>query len=98
MTAWVYILLCADGSYYVGSARGDLGKRIDEHHVGRYGGYTAIRRPLRLVFSQECQQIADAIALERRIKGWRRDKKEALVRGDFHLLPALAKRGRTAGS
>jgi predicted GIY-YIG superfamily endonuclease len=46
-----------------------------------------------LVFSQDFQQITDAISAERQIKGCRRHKKEALIRGDIHLLPLLAKRG-----
>ena len=48
----MYILRCADSSYYVGSARGTLEHRIAEHEAGIYGGYTASRRPVRLVFSQ----------------------------------------------
>jgi putative endonuclease len=56
-------------------------------------GYTATRRPVRLVFSQWFERITDAIAAERQIKGWSRAKKEAVIRGDFEALPALAKRG-----
>jgi putative endonuclease len=43
-----------------------------------------------LVFAQEFQRITDAIAAERQVKGWRREKKEALIRGDWDALPALA--------
>jgi hypothetical protein len=45
-----------------------------------------------LVFSQHFQRIEDAISAERQIKGWRREKKEALIRGDYAALPALARR------
>ena len=91
MTAFVYILRCNDGSYYVGSTR-DLENRVDKHNAGFYGGYTARRRPVELVHSQEFGRIEDAIAAERQIKGWNRAKKEALMRGDFVALKALSKR------
>jgi predicted GIY-YIG superfamily endonuclease len=42
MGAFVYMLRCADASYYVGRATGDdLSKRIAEHETGAYPGYTA---------------------------------------------------------
>jgi putative endonuclease len=92
--AWLYILRCADGSYYVGTARGRLEQRIAEHNSGHFGGYTARRRPVTLVYSEWFNQITDAIAAERQIKGWSRAKKEALIRGDFEGLRQLAKRRR----
>ena len=80
MSAFVYILRCADGSYYVGSARGaTLDKRVGEHQGGEIDGYTSTRRPVTLVFSEQFDRITDAIAAERRIKGWSRVKKEALI-------------------
>ena len=91
--AYVYILRCADGSYYTGSTRQGLEQRVAEHNAGHYGGYTATRRPVELVFSQWFERITDAIAAERQIKGWSRAKKEALIRGDFEALKMLAKRG-----
>ena len=94
MGAFVYILLCADGSYYVGSTRGLLERRVAEHNAGQMDGYTARRRPVVLLWAQEFDRITDAIAMERRVKGWSRAKKEALVRGDFDALQALARRGR----
>lgn len=91
MSAFVYMLRCSDGSYYVGSARGSLEKRIEEHNAGAFGGYTARRLPISLVFQQEFQQITDAIAAERQIKGWSRAKKEALINGDFARISLLAR-------
>ncbi len=71
MGGFVYMLQCADGSYYVGSATGDdLSKRIAEHELGTYPGYTYARRPVRLVWSEHFERITDAIAIERKIKGW----------------------------
>ncbi len=92
MSAFLYILLCADGSYYVGTSRGDLEKRMAEHSTGHFGGYTAKRLPVELVFHQHFDRIADAVAAERQVKGWRREKEEALIRGDMAALPALSKR------
>jgi len=47
------------------------------------------------VWAQQCQQITDAIAIERQIKGWSRAKKEALIRGGYAMISLLAKRGTT---
>jgi putative endonuclease len=88
--AYVYILRCTNGAYYVGTTRGMLEKRIGEHNEGLFDGWTAKRRPVELVFQQHFVNITDAIAMERQIKGWRRAKKEALIRGDFSSLPELS--------
>ena len=93
MGAFVYILRCADASYYVGSATGDdLGKRVSEHQAGARPGYTFHRRPIELVWSDHFDRITDAIAVERQIKGWSRAKKEALICGDWSALSRLAQR------
>ena len=94
MNAFVYILRCSDGSYYVGSVRGSLERRIDEHNAGKYGGYTSARLPVSLVYSQDFERITDAIAAERKLKGWSRAKKEALIAGDFDRLKDLARSRR----
>ena len=91
--ASIYILLCADGSYYTGITRRSVEERISEHAQGLMPGYTFTRRPLKLVFSEHYERIVDAIAAERRIKGWSRAKKEAYIRGDFSALTELSKRG-----
>jgi putative endonuclease len=90
--AFLYIARCADDSYYTGTARSGLERRIAQHNAGTFDGYTAKRRPVTPVFSQWFDRIADAIAAERQVKGWSRAKKEALVRGDFDQLPNLAHR------
>lgn len=91
MPAYLYMLRCIDGSYYVGKTQSSLEQRISQHNTGHFGGYTATRRPVTLVFHQEFQQITDAIAAERQLKGWSRAKKEALIRGDYELLHTLAR-------
>jgi putative endonuclease len=91
--AYVYMLRCADGSYYVGSATGDdLTRRMAEHETGAYRGYTFTRRPVELVWSEHFDRITDAIAAERQLKGWTRAKKEALIRGDWSAIQILARR------
>jgi len=93
MGAFVYMLQCADGSYYVGCSTGDdLWKRVAEHETGAYRGYTYTRRPIRLVWSEHFDWITDAIAVERKIKGWSRAKKEALIRSDWSEISLHAKR------
>ena len=92
MSTYVYILRCADASYYVGITRDVLEKRLAKHQSGAFCGYTVHRRPVMLVYHQEFERIEDAVAAERQIKGWRREKKEALIRGDYEALPPLARR------
>ena len=86
----VYILRCADGSYYVGTSQGSLEQRIAQHDAGTFDGYTARRRPVTPVFHDHFERITDAIAAERQVKGWQRDKKEALIRGDYAALRELS--------
>jgi putative endonuclease len=89
---WVYILLCADDSFYVGSAR-DLESRLQQHAVGVADAYTKTRRPLQLAWAQECEHMEDAYVLEQKIKGWRREKKLALINGRYGDLPRLSRSG-----
>ena len=92
MAAWTYLLRCADGSYYAGCTT-NINQRLGEHQAGTFGGYTAARRPLEMVWAEEFQTIDQAIALERQLKRWSRLKKEALIRGDFSALHGLSKKG-----
>jgi putative endonuclease len=89
--AWMYIPECADGSYYVGSTN-NLERRIWEHNEGIAAKYTARRRPVKLVYSAEFASIAEAYACEKQVQGWGRAKREALIRGDYAALPALARK------
>jgi putative endonuclease len=91
----VYILRCADGSYYTGSAA-DLSKRLWEHETGASpAAYTYSRRPVKLVWtSEEVKYYYDALRYERQIKGWSRAKKEALIRGEFDAIHEIVKAER----
>ena len=88
-SAWVYILKCSDNSYYVGCTD-NLIRRMNEHVRGIYKGYTYTRLPIELVYSQSFDNINDAMKTEKQIKGWTRNKKEALIKGDFKLLHNFA--------
>ena len=88
----IYILICADESYYVGMTS-DLEKRMTRHDNGFYeNSYTSSRRPVRLVFNQKCRNFKTTMLLEKQIKKWSRAKKEALISGEFELLPELSKK------
>ncbi len=94
MPYYVYILKCADGSYYTGSAA-DLGKRIYEHQQGlEPSAYTFHRRPVQLVWNEEIETYNEALLHEHQIKGWSRAKKEALLRGDFQAIHEIVKNER----
>jgi predicted GIY-YIG superfamily endonuclease len=95
---YVYMLQCRDGSYYVGHTD-DLERRVLEHEDGVIPGYTATRRPVRLVFVCELSTREEALARELQVKGWSRAKKEALIRGDWDKIRQLARRRvRAAGT
>jgi putative endonuclease len=87
---FVYILLCSDNSYYTGVTN-DLERRLYEHENGiDPGSYTCKRRPVKLVFHEMFNDAIQAIAFEKQVKGWNRKKKEAIINGDWHLLPGLS--------
>ena len=90
--AYLYIVRCADGSFYIGTTRTSLEIRIAQHNAGTFEGYTKSRRPVELVFSQWFDSITDAIESERKMKKWSRAKKAAFIHGDIVSLCALAKR------
>ena len=87
----VYILRCADGSYYTGLTKQPMESRLWEHSEGVYDGYTKKRRPVALVFTETYDRMLHAIARERQIKGWSRAKKEALIALRYHRLPDLSR-------
>ena len=95
MTAWVYILRCADGSYYTGLTTA-LDQRMAQHRAGTFDGYTASRLPLDCVWTGAFQSIHEAIDYERRVKRWTRAKKEALIARDWERLQTLASRAGPA--
>lgn len=86
------MLRCSDSSYYTGMTS-NLEQRIQEHESGKFpDSYTHELRPVELVFSHTFDNTYDAILWERRIKGWSRKKKEALIRDDWETIQKLAKK------
>jgi predicted GIY-YIG superfamily endonuclease len=85
----VYILRCADGSYYTGHTD-NLEMRFAQHKEGKIDSYTAKRLPVSLEFAQEFVTRIEALEMEMRIKGWSRKKKEALMRGDWKEIQRIA--------
>lgn len=79
MSAWgVYILRCADGTFYTGCAK-DLAAREAAHNAGRGAKYTAGRRPVALVYSEPCESLGAALRREHELKRLSRAGKAALV-------------------
>jgi len=90
MSFWAYMLHCRGGAYYTGHTD-NLTHRMAQHESGEFPGFTADRLPVALVWSQEFPTRIEALEAERRIKGWSRAKKMALIRGDWNRISVLAK-------
>ena len=86
----MYILECADGSYYTGSTN-NLERRLQQHQNGEGANYTKKHLPVKLVYFEEFQRIDDAFYREKQVQGWSRKKKEALINGCFDKLSNLSK-------
>ena len=75
---FVYMVRCADGTLYTGYAR-DPARRAEVHNTGRGAKYTAKRRPVTLVYSEECSSRSDALRREYQVKSLTKAAKEALA-------------------
>ncbi|APA66352.1 MULTISPECIES: GIY-YIG nuclease family protein [Maribacter] len=92
ITYYVYILECADNSFYTGITS-NLIQRLESHQSGKYkNSYTSKRRPVILAFYCEFTDPNLAIETEKRIKKWSQAKKNALIAGEYEKLPNLAKK------
>jgi putative endonuclease len=89
MAFWTYLLRCSDGRFYAGHTD-NLERRIAQHQHGGFCDFTARRQPVALVWSETFPTRIEALETERRIKGWTRTKKEALIAGDWARLHELA--------
>ena len=90
----VYILKCSDDTYYTGLTK-ELEARIHQHKMGVYPeSYTFPRRPVELVWSVVAESYREAFQWERKIKGWSRAKKEALISGDIEGIHEIVKKKR----
>ncbi|KJF45457.1 GIY-YIG nuclease family protein [Draconibacterium sediminis] len=85
-TFYVYIVKCSDESYYVGVTN-DIERRLEEHNKGiSANSYTYKRRPVKLVFYETYNDFQIAEQWEKRLKGWSRKKKEALIEKNWKKL------------
>ena len=79
MPYYCYLLQCSDGSFYCGWTT-NLEKRLACHNRGSASRYTRIRRPVKLVYYEECQDRSAAMKHERRIKSFSHSQKQVLVK------------------
>ena len=89
MKGFMYILECADDSYYTGSTK-DLELSLLQHQNGEGANHTKKRLPVKLVYYEEFDRIDKAFYREKQVQGWRRKKKESLINGEFGKLPDLS--------
>ncbi len=88
---YVYIVKCSDNSYYIGVTN-NVERRLNEHNLGKdVKAYTFSKRPVKLVWFEIFSEINEAISREKKIKGWSRKKKEALINQDWDKLVLLSK-------
>ncbi len=90
VTFWTYMLHCNAGRFYVGHTD-DLERRMAQHGTGQIRGFTRDYLPVTLVWSEEFPTRNEALSAERKLKGWSRAKKLALIRGDWVEISRLAK-------
>ena len=89
---FVYIVKCSDGSYYTGITN-DCQRRVFEHNnCEEKKSYTFKRRPVELVYTSEFGDVNEAIVWEKIVKRWSREKKEAMINGEWEKLPGLSKK------
>jgi putative endonuclease len=89
---YVYMLRCFDGSFYVG-VTSNPEYRIAQHDFGiDRCCYTYNRRPLKLAYIAEFSEVIDAIAWEKRLKGWSHRKKRALADNDWEAVHRFSRR------
>ena len=79
MKGYVYILECADGSFYIG-ATNDLEHRLKQHQNGKGAKYIKGRLPVKLVYCEEFENVKDAFYREKQIKRLIRKEKEELIK------------------
>jgi len=82
MPTFVYIVRCSDNSLYTGSSE-NVAARIEKHNKGTGAKYTRSRRPVVLVYAEECESLSAALKREHQIKRSSRKNKEALIAGDM---------------
>jgi predicted GIY-YIG superfamily endonuclease len=90
MSFYVYILKCADGSYYTGHTD-NLEARISAHQDPKANSWVSKRLPVELVYADSSPTRQEALEFEFQVKKWSRAKKEALIARDWERLKLLSK-------
>jgi len=85
----MYILECADGTYYTGSTW-HLEQRLAEHQTGVGAYFTHKRLPVKLIYFEEFARIEDAFFREKQVQGWSHTKKQALIEKNYQKVHELA--------
>ena len=75
---YVYLLKCRDGSLYTGITT-DINRRVKEHNTGK-SIFTRGRVPVELIYLEKSKSRSLATKREKEIKGWRREKKQKLIK------------------
>ena len=89
MNAFLYVLRCNGGKYYVGSTE-DLERRMKEHAAGRGCAFTKAHLPFELVYTEEHPSYESAYERERQVHKWSRAKKERLIKGELPYMRHLS--------
>lgn len=89
MNAFLYVLRCNGGKYYVGSTE-DLERRTKEHAAGRGCAFTKAHLPFELVYTEEHPSYESAYERERQVHKWSRAKKERLIKGELPYMRHLS--------
>jgi putative endonuclease len=76
---WIYIVTNVhDSVLYIGITN-DLARQVSEHRSGEVPGFTSAYRCRKLIYYEHCTDAQDAIAREKQLKKWSREKKVALI-------------------
>ncbi len=90
MSGYMYILECADDTYYTGSTK-NIEFRLAQHQTGDGANYTKKRLPVKLLYLEEYHRIDEAYWREKQVQGWSRKKKQSLINLMPENLHELAK-------
>ena len=85
----IYILECEHKALYVGLTN-NIKRRFKEHLVGEGGHYTSYSKPTKTLYHEKFESRSQAECREKQLKRWTKEKKLALIRGDFERLKSLS--------
>ena len=84
--AFVYILRCADGTFYIGTAR-DIAKRVGVHNAGKGAKYTRPRLPVKVIYREGPMTVGKALRREYQLKQLTRPQKIDFMKGKLVVKP-----------